>query len=96
MVEESGQALDWLISLGADLADRGLLAGHRISRTYRPTGGAPVGREISSVLSREIRKGRIDLRTENKALTIERKGKYLVVLRITSYNVCYTKLLRCV
>ena len=79
MVENSGDALTWLSSLGADLTDRGLLAGHSLSRTYRPRGGSPVGREISSFLYREIINKNIDLRTENKALTIRREDKGLIV-----------------
>jgi len=79
MVQQSGASLKWLQSRGADLADRGLLAGHRTSRTYRPTGGAPVGREITSVLNGELTRRKIDLRTENKALSIVRRKRNLIV-----------------
>ena len=64
--------------MGADLEDRGLLAGHSRSRTYRPSGGSPVGREITSVLYSAIGKQGIDIRLENRALSVERKKEWNV------------------
>jgi fumarate reductase flavoprotein subunit len=80
MIEHSGEALKWLQDQGADLSDRGLLAGHGHRRTFRPSGGSPVGREITSVLLRAVTKQGIDLRTENKALSITQKKNSLMVL----------------
>lgn len=80
MIGNSGEALRWLRKRGADLSDRGLLAGHSQMRTYRPSGGSPVGQEISSTLYREVIKKGIDLRLENKALKILQGKKKLEVL----------------
>lgn len=80
LVEKSSEALSDLIAMGADLEDRGLLAGHSQSRTYRPSGGSPVGREISSVLYKTVQNKGIDIRMENRALSISLKNKKLEVL----------------
>lgn len=78
--EKSSEALSDLKAMGADLEDRGLLAGHSRSRTYRPSGGSSVGREISSILYATIKKKDIDIRVENRALSISRSKKKLKVL----------------
>lgn len=70
LAEESRIAIDWLTAKGANLSDVGLLAGHTISRTHRPTGGKPVGIEIVNVLKQEIDNSKVDLRLENKAIEI--------------------------
>jgi flavocytochrome c len=80
LCEKSSEALSDLKAMGADLEDRGLLAGHSRSRTYRPSGGSPVGREISSILYETVRKKDIDIRVENKALSISRSKQKLEVL----------------
>ncbi len=79
LVENSREELEWLQSMGADLSDQGLLAGHSRSRTFRPSGGSPVGREISSTLYRNLQEQSIDLRLENRALSLEQSGKDLMV-----------------
>ncbi|MBF9016013.1 MULTISPECIES: flavocytochrome c [unclassified Oceanispirochaeta] len=78
--EKSSEALSDLKAMGADMEDRGLLAGHSSSRTYRPSGGSPVGREISSILYKTVRENEIDIRVENRALSITRSKKKLQVL----------------
>lgn len=70
LVEKSGQAIDWLIDFGADLTDLGRLAGHRVDRTHRPSGGAPVGSEVIRVLGDQILRLGIDLRVENKVIQL--------------------------
>lgn len=70
LAEESSRTIDWLITKGANLSDVGLLAGHTISRTHRPSGGKPVGIEIVNVLKREINNSKVDLRLEHKAVEI--------------------------
>ncbi len=67
---ESAEAIQWLASKGADLSDVGLLAGHGVSRTHRPSGGKPVGAEIVRTLREEIEKSPVDLRVEHKAVKI--------------------------
>ena len=80
LAEKSADALYDLKFMGADLEDRGLLAGHSVSRTYRPSGGSPVGREVSSVLNNAVRSREIDLRLENRALSIRKKRKWDVLV----------------
>lgn len=71
LAKESSSAIKWLSELGADLSDVGLLAGHSVARTHRPTGGKPVGHEIVSVLKNQIQNSDIDLRLEHKAIKIK-------------------------
>lgn len=70
LADESASALDWLNDMGADLTDVGILAGHSVARTLRPSGGLPVGGEIVRVLKNKIDQMDIDLRLENKATKI--------------------------
>lgn len=70
LADESASALDWLNDMGADLTDVGILAGHSVARTLRPSGGLPVGGEIVRVLKDKIDQIGIDLRLENKATKI--------------------------
>ena len=70
LADESASALDWLNGMGADLSDVGILAGHSVARTLRPSGGLPVGGEIVRVLKNKIDQMDIDLRLENKATKI--------------------------
>ncbi len=79
MVEGSWAVLSYLKNLGADLSEQGLLAGHSERRTFRPSGGKPVGLEVSRVLFREMERQGIDLRHENRALSIEKDRKGLLV-----------------
>ncbi|BES66188.1 hypothetical protein SANA_26270 [Gottschalkiaceae bacterium SANA] len=70
LVEKSGQAVNWLIGFGADLTDLGRLAGHRMDRTHRPSGGAPVGSEVVRVLGEQVVQLGINLRVENKVIQL--------------------------
>jgi fumarate reductase flavoprotein subunit len=70
MASESASALDWLTAKGADLSDVGILAGHSMPRTHRPSGGQPVGGEIVRVLKDAIQSSTVDLRLEHKAVQI--------------------------
>ncbi len=70
LAQESKSAIDWLTAKGANLSDVGILAGHTVSRTHRPSGGKPVGIEIVNVLKKEIDHSMVDLRMEHKAVQI--------------------------
>jgi len=70
LAKEGKDSLMWLIGLGADLSDVGILAGHSKARTYRPAGGKPVGNEIVRVLKDAIDQSAVDLRIEHKALKV--------------------------
>lgn len=70
LADESASALSWLMAMGADLSDVGILAGHSTARTHRPSGGQPVGSEIVRVLKETVNALNIDLRLETKATEI--------------------------
>lgn len=70
LVENSGETINWLIGFGADLTDLGRLAGHRVDRTHRPSGGAPVGSEVVRVLGEQLVRLGINLRVENKVIQL--------------------------
>lgn len=70
MVKESAQAISWLTLQGVDLQDVGILAGHSVARTHRPSGGKPVGRAVVEALYAKLIELDIDLRTEHKAIEI--------------------------
>lgn len=70
MIKESAQAISWLTLQGVDLKDVGILAGHSVARTHRPSGGKPVGRAVVEALHLKLKELNIDLRTEHKAIEI--------------------------
>ncbi len=70
MVEQSAGTVDWLIGLGADLTDVGIMAGSTNRRTHRPQGGAAVGGHLSKVLTDAAKKAGVDIRLETKAVEI--------------------------
>jgi fumarate reductase flavoprotein subunit len=83
MVERSAESISWLAGMGADLSDVGRLAGHSISRTHRPSGGAQVGNEMVPVLTTRVKALGVDVRTQNKATALDYrpavKGKAAIV-----------------
>ncbi len=70
LASESKSSIDWLTEMGMDLEDVGILAGHSVARTHRPSGGQPVGAELVRVLYDKVKGSKIDLRLENKAIEI--------------------------
>ncbi len=75
MIRDSSGILEELRDWGADLSDCGVLSGHSTNRTFRPSGGAPVGKEITRILRKQIEKHGIDLRLENKATLIRKNSR---------------------
>ncbi len=51
LTSEATNTVRWLTEKGADLTDVGVLGGSTNNRSHRPTGGAPVGNHIVSVLN---------------------------------------------
>jgi fumarate reductase flavoprotein subunit len=70
LASESKSAVDWLSGLDVDLDDVGILAGHSVARTHRPSGGQPIGAEIVEKLYAKILETEIDVRLESKAVKI--------------------------
>lgn len=52
LASESKSSIDWLTEMGMDLKDVGILAGHSVARTHRPSGGQSVGAELVREIGR--------------------------------------------
>lgn len=65
-VEHSASTIDWLISLGADLSDVGLMGGSSVKRTHRPKGGTAIGAHLMKILKEASNNRNISIRTNNK------------------------------
>lgn len=90
LVDKAADAVDWLISLGADMSNVGQLAGSSQKRTHRPNGGAAIGPHLMSVLNKAVKNENISIRTRNTVTAlIEQDGKVTGVKVLTS-NGAYT------
>lgn len=70
MTDNAADAIEWLISIGADLSDVGRLGGASNNRAHRPTGGAPVGSHIVKVLKENVEKAGVELLLDTEATEI--------------------------
>jgi fumarate reductase flavoprotein subunit len=52
LAEKSVSSVEWLVKMGADLTDVGLLAGASVNRAHRPSGVGRVGPEIAMTLEK--------------------------------------------
>lgn len=76
LVNKAAAAVEWLISLGADLSNVGQLAGSSQKRTHRPDGGAAIGPHLMAVLSKAVKSENISVRTRNTVTALtEQNGK---------------------
>lgn len=76
LVNKAAEAVDWLISLGADMSNVGQMAGSSQKRTHRPNGGAAVGPHLVSVLNKAVKAENISIRTRNTVTAVtEQNGK---------------------
>ena len=66
LVEHAPVTISWLIGLGTDLSDVGLMGGSSVKRTHRPLGGAAIGPHLMKVLQTASNKDNIEIRTSNK------------------------------
>lgn len=81
LCEKSASSVEWLLALGGDLRDVGLMAGASQARTHRPTGGALVGPEVIRTLYTAAKARNIDIRTNTQATEIlkDKSGKVIGV-----------------
>ncbi len=70
LAEKAPSSVEWLLALGGDLRDVGLMAGASQPRTHRPTGGAAVGPEVVRTLYTAAKARQIDIRTNTQATEI--------------------------
>ena len=76
LVNKAAEAIDWLISLGADMNNVGQMAGSSQKRTHRPNGGAAIGPHLMSILSKASKVENISIRTRNTVTSLtEQNGK---------------------
>lgn len=75
MVAHSGEALDWLMGLGADLENVREVPGTKEYRLFRPTGCETVGSEIAGVLLRRTETLNIPVLTFTRAEDLVLEGK---------------------
>ena len=84
LVAGAGPAVEWLLALGGDLRDVGLLAGASKARAYRPTGGALVGPEVVETLYNAAKERKIDMRMNTEATKILMKDGKVAGLLVNS------------
>ena len=66
LVEHAPATISWLMGLGVDLTDVGLMGGSSVKRTHRPKGGSAIGPHLMKVLKAASNKNNIEIRTSNK------------------------------
>lgn len=85
LVTKAAESVEWLLALGGDFRDVGLMAGASQPRTHRPTGGALVGPEVIKTLYNAAKARSIDVRTSTTATEILRdKDGRVVGLKVSS------------
>ena len=85
LVNKAAEAVDWLISLGADMSNVGQMAGSSQKRTHRPDGGAAIGPHLMSVLNKAVQAENISIRIRNTVTALtEQSGKVTGVKVSTS------------
>ncbi|MDL2059949.1 flavocytochrome c [Mesosutterella sp. AGMB02718] len=72
LAEHAKDSVDWLLALGGDFHDVGLMAGATRPRTHRPTGGALVGPEVIRTLYTAAENRKIDIRVNTRAESINK------------------------
>lgn len=65
-VEHAPATIDWLIGLGADLSDVGLMGGSSVKRTHRPKGGTAIGPHLMKVLKEASESEQVEIRTNSR------------------------------
>jgi len=72
LADKSSESVDWLTSIGADVSDVGRLAGARVNRAHRPTGGAAVGAHLVDVLRKNAADRKIEVRVNSRVVQVLR------------------------
>ncbi|MEW9093776.1 MAG: flavocytochrome c [Clostridiaceae bacterium] len=75
LTDKSAEAVEWMVSLGADLTEVGRAGGASVNRIHRPTGGSAAGPEMIKTLKKVAEEKKIDIRTMNKATEILKDDK---------------------
>jgi len=81
-VEHAPVTISWLIGLGADLSDVGLMGGSSVKRTHRPKGGAAIGPHLMKVLKLAMDDNQIEIRTSNKVTGLLTSGSQVTGVQV--------------
>jgi len=81
-VEHAPATISWLIGLGADLSDVGLMGGSSVRRTHRPRGGAAIGPHLMKILKLAIDDNQIEIRTSNKVTGLLTSGNQVTGVQV--------------
>ena len=90
LVNKAATAVDWLISLGADLSNVGQLAGSSQKRTHRPNGGAAIGPHLMAVLSKAVKSENISVRTRNTVTALTEQNGKVTGVKVSTPTGTYT------
>ena len=82
LANNSSAIVDWLIERGADLSEITSTGGQSAKRTHRPTGGAAVGPNIVSALSKTAENEKIDIRKGTKAIALVKAKNRIVGVKV--------------
>ena len=84
LVSGAAGSVEWLLALGGDLRDVGLMAGASQPRTHRPTGGALVGPEVVKTLYNAAKARQIDMHMNTQATKILMKDGKVTGIQVTN------------
>ena len=84
LVSGAAGSVEWLLALGGDLRDVGLMAGASQPRTHRPTGGALVGPEVVKTLYNAAKARQVDMRMNTQATKILMKDGKVTGIQVKS------------
>ena len=90
LVNKAEAAVDWLISLGADMSNVGQLAGSSQKRTHRPDGGAAIGPHLMAVLSKAVKSENISVRTRNTVTALTEQNGKVTGVKVSTPTGTYT------
>ena len=85
-VEHAPTTISWLIGLGADLSDVGLMGGSSVKRTHRPEGGKAIGPHLMQVLRQSTDIKNIEIRTSNKVIGLISKDDAVTGVEVENYD----------
>lgn len=89
MVSKAASAIDWLISLGADMGNVGKLAGSSQRRSHKPEGGAAIGPHLMGVLSKAVKAENISIRTRNTVTELTEQDGKVTGVRVNTSRGAY-------
>jgi fumarate reductase flavoprotein subunit len=81
-VERAPGTINWLIGMGADLSDVGLMGGSSVKRTHRPKGGTAIGPHLMKILKTAAADEHIEIRTSNKVLGLLSSGSAVTGVQV--------------